>query len=72
MDFIVYAFILIYCCTAIKVSIVLFIVCKILPKYILHSSNLYDLGNSPVAYNIVWNSHWQFNMYLLFQFNKNI
>ena len=54
MGFIVYAFILIYCCTAIKVSIiVLFIVCKILPKYILHSSNLYDLGNSPVAYNIV-------------------
>ena len=52
MNFIVNAFILIYCCTAIKVSIVLFIVCKILPKYILHS-NLYDLGNSPVAYNIV-------------------
>ena len=50
---IVYAFILIYCCTAIKVSIVLFIVCKILPKYILHSCNLYDLDNSPVAYNIV-------------------
>ena len=36
MDFIVYAFILIY-----------------LPKYILHSVNLYDLGNSPVAHNIV-------------------
>ena len=33
MDFIVYAFILIY-----------------LPKYILHSVNIYDLGNSPVAY----------------------
>ena len=31
MDFIVYAFILIY--------------------YILHSVNIYDLGNSPVAYN---------------------
>ena len=42
-------FFFIYCCTTIKVSIVLFIVCKILPKYILHSSNLYDLGNSPVA-----------------------
>ena len=26
----------------------------ILPKYILHSINLYDLGNSPVAYNIVY------------------
>ena len=36
MDFIVYAFILIY-----------------LPKYILHSVNLYDLGNSNVAHNIV-------------------
>ena len=33
----------------IKVSRVLFIFCKILLKYILHSSNLYDLGNSPVA-----------------------
>ena len=53
MDFIEYAFILIYCCTSIKVSIVLFIVCNILPKYILHSINLYDLGNSPLAYNIV-------------------
>ena len=70
MDFIVYAFILIYCCTAIKVSIVLFIVCKILPKYILHSSNLYDLGNSPkhcVEFPLKF-----FYMYLLFQFNKNI
>ena len=28
--------------------LVLFIVCKILPKYILDSSNLYDLGNSPM------------------------
>ena len=56
MDFIAYAFILIYCSTAIKVSIVLFIVCNIWPKYILHSINLYDLGNSPVAYNIVWHS----------------
>ena len=36
MDFIAYAFILIY-----------------LPKYILQSVNIYDLGNSPVAYNIV-------------------
>ena len=41
MDFIVYAFILIY-----------------LPKYILHSVDIYDLGNwywylRPVAYNIV-------------------
>ena len=36
MDFIVYAFILIY-----------------LPKYILQSVNIYDLGNSPVAHNIV-------------------
>ena len=52
MDFIAYAFILIYCSTAIKVSIVLFIVCNICPKYILYSINLYDLGNSPVAYNI--------------------
>ena len=42
MDFIVYALIFIYCCTAIKVSIVLFIVCNILPKYILHSVILYD------------------------------
>ena len=24
-----------------------------LPKYILHSVNIYDLVNSPVAYNIV-------------------
>ena len=24
-----------------------------LPKYILHSANIYDLGNSPVAYNFV-------------------
>ena len=24
-----------------------------LPKYILHSVNIHDLGNSPVAYNIV-------------------
>ena len=32
MDFVVYAFILIY-----------------LPKYILHSVDIYDLGNSPVA-----------------------
>ena len=23
------------------------------PKYILHSVNIYDLGNSPVAYNIL-------------------
>ena len=36
MDFIVYAFILIY-----------------LPKYILHSVHIYDLDNSPMAYNIV-------------------
>ena len=36
MDFIIYAFILIY-----------------LPRYILYSVNIYDLGNSPVAYNIV-------------------
>ena len=35
MDFIVYAFILIY-----------------LPKYIPHSVNIYDLGNSPVPYSI--------------------
>ena len=36
MNFIVYAFILIY-----------------LPKYILHSINIYDLGSSTVAHNIV-------------------
>ena len=24
-----------------------------LPKYILHSVNIFDLGNSPVAYNFV-------------------
>ena len=36
MEFIVYAFILIYW-----------------PKYILHSVNIYDLGNSPVPYSIV-------------------
>ena len=36
MDFVVYAFILIY-----------------LPNYIPHSVNIYDLGNPPVAYNIV-------------------
>ena len=24
-----------------------------LPKYILHSVNIYDLDNSPVTYNIV-------------------
>ena len=24
-----------------------------LPKYILHSVNIHDSGNSPVAYNIV-------------------
>ena len=33
-----------------------------LPKYILHSVNIYDLGNS----------HWKFYMYLLIQFDKNI
>ena len=43
-----------------------------LPKYIQHSVNLYDLGNSPVAHNIVQNSHWKFYIYLLFQFSKNI
>ena len=36
MDFVVYAFILIY-----------------LPKYILHSVNISDLCDSPVAYNTV-------------------
>ena len=34
-------------------GLVYFFFCNILPIYILHSTNIHDLGNSPVAYNIV-------------------